>query len=195
MPIGLDVGFDCSFCGTELNITPKRRYLKKQGREHFFCNRSCSTSYKNLHNNPMQNPETRKKLSRTMTTKGKWTGSNNPNFGGFVIRELWDNGTYNSRDLSGSNNPAWIDGRSLRKYGRGPDWNIQRLKALKRDSFQCQKCPAQEDLVVHHITPYAVSKNNSLENLIVLCQSCHGEIHMKIGWNYFSTQGDQKWAV
>lgn len=63
---------------------------------------------------------------------------------------------------------------------KGIDWPTQRLKALERDGYQCQKCEERNDLLVHHIKPYAISQDNSLENLITLCRPCHGKEHAAI---------------
>jgi len=51
-----------------------------------------------------------------------------------------------------------------------------RIKCLKRDGFKCRKCGADQiakDLDVHHINPFKRSKDDSLNNLITLCSSCH----------------------
>ncbi len=58
---------------------------------------------------------------------------------------------------------------------RGVDWKSQSKKALERDKYSCQLCMiVPKKAHVHHIVPYRKSKNNSLENLITLCPSCHG---------------------
>ena len=65
----------------------------------------------------------------------------------------------------------------------GDSWNQQRLKALKRDSFQCRVCSSNERTHVHHIKPvrkWNVKENhevmNDLSNLICLCQTCHNKL-------------------
>lgn len=92
----------------------------------------------------------------------------------------------------GSNNPSWIDGRSYNKRCyRGNDWESQRLLAYKRDNFTCQicqeKCVAKNrknknqdhHLIIqcHHIVSWHLTQDNSLENLITLCASCHKKLH------------------
>jgi len=73
--------------------------------------------------------------------------------------------------MKGSGNPRWLGGTDA--Y-RGKDWNEQKLKALKRDKFTCMRCEKQNCLLhVHHRTPYRISKNNELKNLVTLCASCH----------------------
>jgi len=53
--------------------------------------------------------------------------------------------------------------------------------ALKRDKYTCSSCnkkksPSQR-LVLHHKDHN--KKNNTLENFITLCQSCHAHLHYK----------------
>ncbi len=175
----------CKNCNNSIILDAGRRYRYKKGQKNFFCNWSCRTKYYNMIKNPMNKQSTRDKLSQTCLRQQKWSGKYNPNYGGENIRQLWQDGRYDKRDFSGENNPAWIDGSSLEKYGRGPDWNIQRLCVLKRDNYTCQVCESTKDIVVHHITPYKVSQNNSLINLLTVCRSCHGYIHTKIGWKNF----------
>lgn len=82
---------------------------------------------------------------------------------------------------SGERTPMWRDGSSKRK-SRGPDWQKQRKAALQRDGYMCQRCGktnAQElkdtgkQLSIHHIVPYRISRDSSLNNLISLCNVCH----------------------
>lgn len=84
--------------------------------------------------------------------------------------------------IAGEKNPRWNGGKN--GY-RGPNWHIQRAKALERDGYRCQKCGKSESevrpakLEVHHIIPfdkYGVERYeeaNKLENLVTLCTSCH----------------------
>jgi len=81
-------------------------------------------------------------------------------------RHLSPNTEFKSKEL----NPHYKGGTSKI---RGNDWVIQRRKALERDKFTCKRCGIKNDLIVHHIVPYKISKDNSLENLITLCRKCH----------------------
>jgi len=57
---------------------------------------------------------------------------------------------------------------------RGWNWDKLRRQVLNRDNYTCQSCGKSGcRLYVHHITPYKLSKNNSLNNLITLCLICH----------------------
>jgi hypothetical protein len=44
-----------------------------------------------------------------------------------------------------------------------------------RDNNKCKTCGSSEKLHVHHIDKNR--KNNQVDNLITLCQSCHAKIH------------------
>lgn len=56
-----------------------------------------------------------------------------------------------------------------------------RRKAMSRDKFQCTQCDKQYPyfrLAVHHIDED--KQNNTLDNLITLCCSCHAKVHSKV---------------
>jgi len=58
-----------------------------------------------------------------------------------------------------------------------------RDRALEYYGQECMRCGATENLVVHHIDCQnirSVLGNHSLENLMVLCKSCHGRIHNEL---------------
>src|SRR5579864_800657 len=76
--------------------------------------------------------------------------------------------------LVGSDNPNWRGGRAL-SYGAG--WNALKAEIRLRD-LVCQGCgksPEQNGraLDVHHLQPFRFSGDNSPENLVALCRSCH----------------------
>ncbi len=56
---------------------------------------------------------------------------------------------------------------SLNKYAR--------VKAIKLWGKKCVLCKSEDKLNVHHIDKNW--KNNSLENLVMLCSSCHSTLH------------------
>ncbi|MBT7878430.1 MAG: HNH endonuclease [Gammaproteobacteria bacterium] len=65
---------------------------------------------------------------------------------------------------------------------RGPNY----LETLRRDSITCQKCGEENTVIhVHHIDGFGTGhpdnkQNNSLNNLITLCNSCHMQAHRLI---------------
>ena len=60
---------------------------------------------------------------------------------------------------------------------RPPFWNLIRRQALKRDDRRCQLCGSQIDLSVHHVLPLSAGGDSTLQNLRVLCHSCHQKEH------------------
>ena len=60
-------------------------------------------------------------------------------------------------------------------------WRRARLRALRRDKERCVDCGACDDLVVHHLVPFASFEGrpeaNVLDNLATLCRACHRRRH------------------
>lgn len=73
----------------------------------------------------------------------------------------------------GKNHPSWRGGKSFEPYDT--NWTESRRKQIReRDGYTCAICGAPDSKHVHHID---YCKTNSLDddNLITLCQSCHGK--------------------
>jgi hypothetical protein len=87
----------------------------------------------------------------------------------------------NKGKLKGENHPNYKGGISTRKFeeafGLEPEeWKELAQKIRIRDSFTCQYCGKKGATDVHHIIPRRVKIDNSPENLITLCRSCHTKI-------------------
>ena len=82
--------------------------------------------------------------------------------------------------MKGENNPAFVDGKSYeRRCYRGEGWDRIRKEVYERDNYQCQVCMkicGQHETQAHHIIPYKKTQDNSLENLITLCNVCHPKV-------------------
>ncbi len=50
-------------------------------------------------------------------------------------------------------------------------------QVLQRDGWRCQNCGSPENLQVHHRKFRSHSGDDSEENLITLCPSCHSAAH------------------
>ena len=81
----------------------------------------------------------------------------------------------------------YIDGRSkLKSPNRyGDDWEAIRLIIYMRDNYKCQECGItmneyKRPLDIHHKIPFLISHDNSLNNLITLCRSCHMKIEKQV---------------
>lgn len=68
-----------------------------------------------------------------------------------------------------------------KEYLKTPEWQDRRKKALSFAKYCCQLCNASGvQLDVHHRT-YANRGNEKMRDLIVLCRTCHGKHHDKVG--------------
>lgn len=90
-------------------------------------------------------------------------------------------------------NKPWnyVDGRSKKRSPDryGDDWDEIRMMVYRRDNFKCQDCGIamgkfKEAFHVHHKVPFLVSFDNSIDNLITLCKSCHSREEMKLRKNH-----------
>jgi 5-methylcytosine-specific restriction endonuclease McrA len=60
------------------------------------------------------------------------------------------------------------------------DFNLYeelRNQVLRRDGWRCQLCGAMSNLEVHHKEFRSHSGDDSEENLITLCITCHAGVH------------------
>ena len=79
------------------------------------------------------------------------------------------------RGMKGKKPWNFIDGKSNdRRFTR--EWRNIAKKCYERDGWKCIKCGNKGSLNAHHIIPWSISKNDSLDNLITLCISCHKKI-------------------
>ncbi len=132
----------CEQCGKEFET--HSCYLKRGGGR--FCSLSCSTTYRNLKENPAKRPEVRAKISQNHADV---SGAKNPMYG-----------------VRGKDAPSYIDGR---KQFKGETY---RRKLLAQNSNPvCSICGASANLHVHHLD--GNRKNNDFCNLVWLCSSCH----------------------
>jgi 5-methylcytosine-specific restriction endonuclease McrA len=63
----------------------------------------------------------------------------------------------------------------IQKYGE------MAFAVLKRDNDTCQKCGTRQHIHIHHID--GDKTNSTIENLIVLCNSCHIKLHNHVPKN------------
>jgi hypothetical protein len=81
----------------------------------------------------------------------------------------------------GENNPNYKDGVSMKQFEEAygltkSEWKKLAQEIRKRDNFTCQLCGKKGATSVHHIIPRRVRIDNSPENLITLCISCHSKV-------------------
>lgn len=89
----------------------------------------------------------------------------------------------------GSNGRWYRHGKNYRVcQDRGSDWGEICRRVRIRDDNECQNCfktgkqlnLEKSWLVVHHKIPYRVNRDNSLNNLITLCNKCHSKIEKSL---------------
>lgn len=66
-----------------------------------------------------------------------------------------------------------------KEYLQTDHWKNVRKRALFRANYKCQLCGSKENLNVHHNT-YENRGEEKDEDLVVLCENCHGKFHDKI---------------
>jgi 5-methylcytosine-specific restriction endonuclease McrA len=62
--------------------------------------------------------------------------------------------------------------RSKEEYYKSEEWEKIRIFALHRTQNRCQRCGAEKNLEVHHLT-YDNLYNEKPQDLEVLCKKCH----------------------
>ena len=111
-------------------------------------------------------------------------GSNHPCLGGkcseSTILKI-SNAKRKVKAWQGEKNPNWRNGASEHKFFELHgielrDWMRLAQNVRKRDKFICQYCVGKHSIVVHHIIPRRVNLDNSMDNLITLCPSCHPKV-------------------
>ena len=80
---------------------------------------------------------------------------------------------------SGSRSPRWRGGvsRELQRYS----WTQNFVETIReRDGYLCQRCHKEQvgrAFHVHHLD--GDKRNSDLDNLILLCPTCHNHIHLR----------------
>jgi 5-methylcytosine-specific restriction endonuclease McrA len=63
------------------------------------------------------------------------------------------------------------------EYRKTPEWQARRAAALARAGFRCQTCGTRDARLDVHHNSYARYGNESVFDLVVLCDRCHGLFH------------------
>lgn len=69
-----------------------------------------------------------------------------------------------------------------------PDWDERRSLVRDRNNYGCAECGVGDMLHLHHRRPIRQGGTHRLDNLVVLCASCHSEAH---GGKEFKYKGPQ----
>jgi len=69
---------------------------------------------------------------------------------------------------------AEAQGMTYHEYIQSPIWKKTRTRAIRAAGYTCQKCGTKSyELYVHHINHEAVLGDEKLDDLLVLCPTCH----------------------
>jgi len=80
------------------------------------------------------------------------------------------------------NQTPWNKMSPTKKWYEEKQFMLLRKKCLIRDNFKCVKCgvhQSKKDLYCDHIMPYRICKEHKLDNLQILCGSCHSKKTVK----------------
>ena len=61
--------------------------------------------------------------------------------------------------------------------GYPPDWDTRRAQVGARDQYYCAECGVGKMLQLHHRRAIREGGTHRLDNLVLLCASCHSEAH------------------
>lgn len=126
--------------------------------------------------------ETKKQISQALLGKRRTDDMKRQR--GILMKKLWSQDIFRKR-LTGENASNWKGGLSFEPYPAEFNSYLKRI-IKKRDNYKCQECNKlyKENpflLDIHHIDYN--KKNNSENNLITLCKSCHAKTnHNRKQW-------------
>lgn len=66
-------------------------------------------------------------------------------------------------------------------YLLSDEWKKLREQAVQRAGYKCQMCNSNGELHVHHRTYQNFNKESVINDLVVLCATCHEQYHNKEG--------------
>jgi len=175
---------ECAECGSEFEVIPAKEEKSR------FCSMACKSEWQEKHYTGEGHPSWKGGLleleceicgEEVERKPSHYEDQENVFCSYSCHRE------YQSRHQVGENHHNYNGGRA-KEYGE--NWHRQRRKAIERDGGECQVCGVHrddlnQDISVHHITPRReyiedgeidAERANALENLICVCEPCHGEV-------------------
>lgn len=83
---------------------------------------------------------------------------------------------------NGEANPYWKGGitQERQAFYASQEWKDACSEVYKRDNAKCKRCGSSEDLQVHHIISFRNKElRSNIDNLVLLCKTCHNFVHSK----------------
>ena len=68
------------------------------------------------------------------------------------------------------------------------NWDVIRKRVYQRDGYRCVMCGKKGKLHAHHIVPVRISKDNSMNNLVSVCNKCHRKLE-EVGFKILKEGG------
>ena len=68
------------------------------------------------------------------------------------------------------------------------NWDTIRKRVYQRDGYRCVMCGKKGKLHAHHIVPVRISKDNSMNNLVSVCNECHRKLE-EVGFKILKEGG------
>jgi len=157
----------CLYCGKPVNNK--------------VCNASCQLKYEYKVGIRNKNTITRN-ANKTLREKGQYTRDNTYLTERSPARTI-EARRKNSESKQGSKNPMfgkipWNKMFPTKKWYAEREFIKLRKLCLERDNYKCVKCKISQsakNLYCDHIVPYRICKGHNLENLQMLCGSCHSK--------------------
>lgn len=87
---------------------------------------------------------------------------------------------------------SWLTDE-YRSYMRSDRWYLMRLAAFQRARFRCERCGRGGRLNAHHLT-YDRFGLEDLDDLVVLCESCHDAEHRRVDGGRLNRARFKGWA-
>jgi intein/homing endonuclease len=176
---------NCMYCGKELDRIPSR--IK---RNNVFCNASCQLKfeYDTGVRDRVNIGVKARKVSQAKMKENNWLNSKDSRA---ELKKAQQKDSYklkcslaklgSKNGMFGKKPGNYIDGK-YRKWGnawRGFNWKKIKKMVKERDGYCCVDCGVKEEspfyLQVHHIVPFRLTQDNSLDNLITVCPKCHAK--------------------
>lgn len=192
----------CEWCGAVI-IGKRKRFCNRRCQNNYFANNQSRTTRNKRgksmsgENHPLygvgHTEETKRKMSNTK--KGMYAGESNPFYGHTHTRESKELISKSRDNYKGKNHPWYgkthTENSKLKmsethtklwktyKYDPTKPQDSYRSKAIEYYGYRCEVCGVIEGmLVVHHIN--GDHYDDRIENLVVLCPSCHARAHYAV---------------
>lgn len=173
---GPKITVECSNCGSPIEKIPSLA----NSRENHFCDYDCHAEWMGENQVGEDNPNWKEPAEMDC----EWCGES------FQFEEKYESerrfcsldcsNQWKSSSMQGEDHHNWTGGSHYWYYGS--NWEEKKQEVHERDTV-CRVCGhdgSKRRLEVHHITPirtFEIPENgNTLENLILLCSYCHGEV-------------------